>query len=49
MTMSHLPASLCADEDYLKMRLARMALNVPQARQGMIDAFLQGCAAVAAK
>jgi hypothetical protein len=49
MTMSRLPASLCRDKDYVKMRLARMALDVPQARKGRIDAFLQGCASVAAK
>jgi hypothetical protein len=49
MTMAHLPASLCADKGYMKMRLARMALDVPQARKGRIDAFLQECASVAAK
>lgn len=49
MTMSRLPASLCADQDYVKMRLARMALDVPQARKSRIDAFLRGCASVAAK
>jgi hypothetical protein len=49
MTISHLPASLCADRDYMKMRLARMALDVPQARKDRIDAFLRGCASATAK
>jgi hypothetical protein len=49
MTMSHLPASLCADKEYMAMRLARMAFNVPQARQGSINALLQRCAAIATK
>jgi hypothetical protein len=49
MTMSHLPDSLCADQDYVKMRLARMALDHPRVRQDRIDAFIKGCAARLAK
>ena len=49
LTTSHLPASLCADKDYVKMRLARLALTVPAARKGMTDGFLAACAIATAK
>jgi hypothetical protein len=44
MTMSHLPASLCADKDYMKMRLERLAFTVAVARKALTDAFVQSCA-----
>jgi hypothetical protein len=49
LTMSRLPASLCADKDYVKMRLARLALTVPVARKGMTDGFVTSCAIATAK
>jgi len=44
LTMSKLSPVLCADQEYVKMRLARLALSVPQARQGFTDSFLRACA-----
>jgi hypothetical protein len=44
-TVTPLPASLCRDADYMKMRLARMAFDAPQARRSRIDALRQFCAA----
>jgi hypothetical protein len=43
LTMSRLSPALCADRAYVKMRLARLALSVPQARQGFTDSFLRAC------
>lgn len=43
LTMSKLSPALCADQTYVKMRLLRLALSVPQARQGFTDAFLRAC------
>ena len=43
LTMSRLSSALCADPTYVKMRLARLALSVPQARQGFTDSFLRAC------
>lgn len=48
-TMSRLTRDQCTDIDYMNMRLGRMALDVPQARQGRIDGLKQFCAAVTAK
>jgi hypothetical protein len=49
MTISHLPASLCTDKDYVKMRLARLAFTLPAARKAMTDAFVRGCASLIAR
>jgi len=43
LTISKLPPSLCADKAYVQMRLKRLALSVPQARQGFTDAFRRAC------
>lgn len=43
LPMSKLSPALCADQTYVKMRLKRLALSVPQARQGFTDAFLRAC------
>jgi hypothetical protein len=48
-TLSRLTRDQCADADYMKMRLGRMALNVPQARQASIDGLKQRCAAMMLK
>lgn len=44
MTTSRLPAELCRDSDYLKMRLERLALEHPAISQANTDA-LKNCAA----
>jgi hypothetical protein len=48
-TMSRLTREQCADAGYMKMRLDRMALDVPQARQARIDSLKQLCAALMSK
>lgn len=48
LTMSTLPRSLCADDDYVKTRLARLAFSVPQARAGFTDSFRAACSLPAA-
>lgn len=46
LRMALLTAERCADEPYMKVRMARMALNVEQVGQASIDALRQICAAV---
>jgi hypothetical protein len=43
LTTAKLPPSLCADPEYVKMRLARLALSVPQAIKGFTDGFRAAC------
>ena len=43
LTISKLPSSLCADDAYVRMRLKRLALSVPQAREAFTDAFRRVC------
>jgi hypothetical protein len=45
LRMASLTAERCAEEPYMKMRLARMALNVEQVRQASIADLRQICAA----
>ena len=42
-TFSKLAPALCSDPAYVKMRLARLALSVPQAVEGFTDAFRREC------
>ena len=46
-TIVRLTREQCGDRAYMRMRLARMTLNVIQVRQASIDALKRYCAAVA--